>query len=114
MPFEFGDVVLVPFPFTDQTTSKKRPAVIVSSNPYGQAKLDVVLMAITSQLRPSPGGYEVGLADWRAAGLLKESVVKPIFATVEKKLVLKTLGRLGGADASAVKKAIGEILGPLG
>jgi hypothetical protein len=27
MPVEFGDVVLVPFPFTDQTASKKRPAV---------------------------------------------------------------------------------------
>ncbi|MFN6463580.1 MAG: type II toxin-antitoxin system PemK/MazF family toxin [Nostoc sp. DedVER02] len=30
--YEFGDVVLVPFPFTDQTTTKKRPAVVVSSN----------------------------------------------------------------------------------
>ena len=31
---EFGDVVLVPFPFTDQTTTKKRPAVVVSSDAY--------------------------------------------------------------------------------
>lgn len=31
MPFEFGDVVLVPFPFTSQANSKKRPAVVVSS-----------------------------------------------------------------------------------
>jgi mRNA interferase MazF len=30
--YKFGDIVLVPFPFTDQTTAKKRPAVIVSSN----------------------------------------------------------------------------------
>jgi mRNA interferase MazF len=30
-PLEFGDVVLVPFPFTSQAASKKRPAVIVSS-----------------------------------------------------------------------------------
>jgi hypothetical protein len=29
--YKFADVVLVPFPFTDQTTSKKRPAVVVSS-----------------------------------------------------------------------------------
>ncbi len=29
--FEFGDVVLVPFPFTDQSTTKKRPAIVVSS-----------------------------------------------------------------------------------
>jgi mRNA interferase MazF len=30
MPYDFGNVVLVPFPFTSQTASKKRPAVIVS------------------------------------------------------------------------------------
>ncbi len=29
--FEFGDIVLVPFSFTDQTTNKKRPAVVISS-----------------------------------------------------------------------------------
>jgi hypothetical protein len=34
--YKFGDIVLVPFPFTDQTTFKKRPAVIVSSNAYNQ------------------------------------------------------------------------------
>jgi mRNA interferase MazF len=50
MPFEFGDVVLVPFPFTNQIESKKRPAVIVSSHAYNSVKPDVVVMAITSQL----------------------------------------------------------------
>jgi mRNA interferase MazF len=34
--YKFGDIVLVPFPFTDQTTTKKRPAIIVSSNAYNQ------------------------------------------------------------------------------
>ena len=35
MPFDFGDVVLVPFPFTNQTASKQRPAVVVSNRVYG-------------------------------------------------------------------------------
>ncbi len=47
--YDFGEVVLVPFPFTDQTTTKKRPAVIVSSEFYNVSLPDVVLMAITSQ-----------------------------------------------------------------
>jgi mRNA interferase MazF len=54
IPFEFGDVVLVPFPFTNHTASKQRPAVIVSNLAYSQAKPDVVVMAITSQFRPGP------------------------------------------------------------
>jgi mRNA interferase MazF len=55
MPFEFGDVVLVPFPFTNQLTSKQRPAVIISQRAYAKARPDVVLMAITSQVRSTPG-----------------------------------------------------------
>ena len=42
MPFEFGDVVLVPFPFTSQAASKKRPAVVVSNRAYNAARPDVV------------------------------------------------------------------------
>lgn len=73
MPFEFGDVVLVPFPFTDQTTSKKRPAVVISNREYAESRPDVVVMPITSQLRPSRGVGEVWLQQWQAAGLLKPS-----------------------------------------
>jgi mRNA interferase MazF len=83
MPFEFGDIVLVPFPFTDQTTSKRRPAVIVSSRPYNSARPDIVVMAVTSQVRPTPAFGEVWINQWQAAGLLKPSAIKPVFATLE-------------------------------
>ena len=46
--YKFGDVVLVPFPFTDQTGAKKRPAIIVSSGAYHQRRRDVIIMAVTS------------------------------------------------------------------
>jgi mRNA interferase MazF len=111
MPFEFGDVVLVPFPFTSQAASKQRPAVIVSALTYNRAKPDIVLMAITSQFRPSPALGEVWLRDWQAAGLLKPSAVKPVFATLEQTLIIRQLGTLTAADQAALKNAIGQILG---
>jgi mRNA interferase MazF len=55
MPYEFGAIVLVPFQFTDQSASKRRPAVVVSNRAYNTARPDVVVMAVTSQLRPTPG-----------------------------------------------------------
>jgi mRNA interferase MazF len=69
--YRFGDVVLVPFPFTDQSAAKKRPAVIVSSGQYHAHRPDVVLMAITSQVKPSLAFGEVSITDWKKAGLIK-------------------------------------------
>jgi mRNA interferase MazF len=107
----FGDVVLVPFPFTDQTTSKQRPAVVISSPAYNAAKPDIILMAITSQLRASAAYAEVWLTDWQAAGLLKPSAVKPVIATLEARLIIRTLGTLAEGDSNALRTAIAEMIG---
>ena len=48
---------------------------------------------------------------WEASGLLKPSAIKPIFATLEQRLVLRQLGALKEADQAALRKAIAEILG---
>ncbi len=46
--YKFGEIVLVPFPFTDQRGTKKRPAVVISSAAYNLSRADLVLMAITT------------------------------------------------------------------
>jgi mRNA interferase MazF len=111
MLFEFGDVVLVPFPFTSQTATKKRPAVVVSNRAYNTAKPDVVVMAITSQLRIDAGLGEAVVGQWQTAGLLKPSAVKPVFATLEQALILRQLGTFAASDQAALRKAIAETLG---
>jgi mRNA interferase MazF len=108
---EFGDVVLVPFPFTDQTTTKKRPAVVVSSDAYHRDRPDVILMAVTSQVRPAAGVGEVAVQRWKEAGLLKPSVLKPLLATVEKGLLIRKLGRLEEQDRDALRRTLKSILG---
>jgi mRNA interferase MazF len=111
MPFEFGDVVLVPFPFTSQAAAKQRPAVVVSSRVYSMERPDVILMAITSQLRPTPLFGEVWLRDWQAAGLLKPSAVKPVLATFEQSLIVKEMGGLSASDQDALRTALTRIVG---
>ena len=111
MPFEFGDVVLVPFLFTSQRASKKRPAVVVSNRDYCTTRPDLIVMAVTSRLRPDLGSGDVLISHWQAAGLLKPSVVKPVFATLEQRLVLRRLGALDDNDQTVLRKAISEIIG---
>ena len=85
--------------------------MVVSGSAYNKAKSDIIIMAISSQFHLSGGIGEAWLGDWRAAGLLKPSVVKPVFATLEQKLLLRTLGSLSAADMAAVRKSIGESIG---
>jgi mRNA interferase MazF len=107
MPFEFGDVVLVRFPFTSQTNAKQRPVVVVSNRVYNEARPDVVAMAITTNLEPG----EVLIADWQSAGLLRPSALKPLFATFEKSLIVRQFGTFSLDDRTALRKLINGVVG---
>ena len=109
--YSFGDIVLVPFPFTDQTDIKKRPAVVISSEMYNSSLPDIVLMAITSRIKTPLTSGEVKIGAWKDAGLLKSSVVKPVFTTIEKKIVLKKLGKLNQIDENALRSNLQSLLG---
>lgn len=109
--YNFGDIVLVPFPFTDQTNFKKRPAVIVSSNMYNQKRRDIVIMAVTSHTDAPVYFGDVKLEQWKDAGLIKPSIIKAIFATIEKSMVIKKLGCLGKKDLSLLQQTLVTILG---
>ena len=109
--FSFGDVVLVPFPFTDQSGTKKRPAVVVSSHGYNASRRDIVIMAITSQVRTPLGFGEAMVGDWQGAGLIKTSVLKPVFTTIEQGLVLRVMGHLSAADIKTLREIVADVIG---
>ena len=106
-----GDVVLVPFDFTDRSGVKWRPAVVVSSERYNQETPDVLIAAITGNLRaiPHPGDHQI--RDWKAAGLLKPSLAQAKLATVEATIVGRTLGKLTSADLAAFERGLRDALG---
>ena len=84
-----NDVVLLPIPFTDLTSRKVRPAIVIGRN-----GVDLFLVPISSQFPNT----DFPLQDWRAAGLNVPCGVKAQFATVEERLVVKTVGKLTPAD----------------
>jgi mRNA interferase MazF len=109
--YNFSDIVLITFPFTNQVGSKKRPAVVVSSDTYHRKREDVILMAVTSQVNQPPSFGEALIQDWQRAGLLKPSAIKPVVFTAEKRIVLKRLGQLKDRDQQVVREVIGRIIG---
>jgi mRNA interferase MazF len=108
---EFGDIILVAFPFTDQLTTKRRPAVVISSAAYHRERPDYIIMAVTSRRIPSPSESDVVVRGWESAGLLRPSVIKPVIATIERRLVLRRLGKLSRENQAALRRTIRVILG---
>jgi len=68
-------------------------------------------MAVTSQIRQQPGFGEIIIEDWKTAGLLKASVIKPVIFTIEQRLVVRTLGQLRENDQSNIRQSIQIWLG---
>jgi mRNA interferase MazF len=107
--YERGDVVLVPFPFTDLSATRTRPAVVVSVHDFAQATGDFTVAMITSVPRTTAYDYE--LSDWQAAHLLRPSWVRAKLATLDPALVRHQPGRLSDADLAQVEQRIRLALG---
>ncbi len=109
MSYKRGDVVLLPFPYTDQSGSKRRPALIISSDAYNIRRADIIVAPITGNIATGQAD-DKAITDWSAAGLLKPSVVKGILGTVQQTLVVRLLGKLSAADLRRVGQTIANML----
>jgi mRNA interferase MazF len=105
IPYRKWDIILVPFPFTDLTTVKNRPALVVSPDSYNKSGSDVVVVFITSRLDLSsrPGDHRIRF--WKQSGLPKPSLLRMKFATIDQAIISKKLGRLFEKEHSAVRAA---------
>ena len=110
MIFERFDVVVVPFPFTDRTSTIRRPALVLSAaDPFGRETGQYVLAMITRAAR-SAWPHDVPLTDLANTGLRVAGVVRMKLFTLDASLVLRRIGALGDADRAAVCLALGEHL----
>lgn len=105
--FVKGDVVVVPFPFSDLTQAKKRPALVLA----GLEGDDVILVQITSQ--PLKDGYTVPINDhdFDSGGLKQPSNVRPnrIF-TADTHIVLYSVGKLRKEKLTEIINKVVEII----
>ena len=104
MSFSRNDVVLLPIPFTDLSSRKVRPAVVVGHSSHAG---DLFVVPISSQLQ----SVDLRFQDWRAAGLNVPCGIKSQIATIEDRLVLKSVGLLSSADAAELQNRLRAWLG---
>jgi mRNA interferase MazF len=102
--FNFGDIVLLKFPFTDGNSFKKRPALVI--NDYNDD--DVIVSRITSKIYNSP--QDIFIDQWEACGLQLPSVIRVHkIATLEKQLVETVIGKISEEIKQKVKVLIADL-----
>lgn len=110
MIYEQFDVVVVPFPFTDVPTSKRRPALVLSAAHSFNTSVGHSAMAMITTAAHSSWALDVAISDLGAAGLKAPSIVRMKLFTLDHKLVLDTIGHLGDDDQNSVKGALRDLL----
>ncbi len=102
-----NDIILVRYPFSDLSSSKVRPAVVVSAPHISQ---DIMITPLTSRNASLLEG-EFMLSEWAAAGLNVATAVKRGLYTVDESLVVKVIGKLADADAEQLEQSLRGWLG---
>jgi mRNA interferase MazF len=97
-----NDIILVRYPFSDLSSSKVRPAVVVGAPHVSQ---DIIIAPLTSKTSPLLEG-EFVLSEWAAAGLNVVTAVKRGLYTVHESLVIKVIGQLVDADAEQLEQSL--------
>lgn len=111
MTYKKFDIVVVPFPFTDQNTTKRRPALVLSKeDSFNKETGNCVLTMITSEKNPLwPLDSKIG--NLKKAGLSAASKVRMKLFTLDSRLILKKIGGLSVKDQKVVTDNLSKLLG---
>jgi mRNA interferase MazF len=103
------DVVVVPFPFTDRTTTKKRPALVLSSDIFNSGIAHSVMAMITTASH-STWPLDVGIVNLAEAGLKTPSIIRMKLFTIDHMLIQKQIGSLSLQDQQSVESTLRSLL----
>lgn len=99
-----GDVVVLDF--SAVTGTKRRPAVVLSSDLYHAARPDVIVGLITSQTAGAIAATDYLLQDWSGARLRKPSAFRAFLVTVPRSAITARIGRLSDTDWQSVRERL--------
>ncbi|MGH8652857.1 MAG: type II toxin-antitoxin system PemK/MazF family toxin [Gammaproteobacteria bacterium] len=109
--YDAFDVVVVPFPFTDRTAAKRRPALVLSHRtPFAQVIEHSVMAMITSAAR-APWPLDAPIRDPAKAGLTAASLVRMKLFTLDHRLIIRKTGALSTEDRQAALSSLRKLFG---
>jgi mRNA interferase MazF len=103
------DVVVVSFPFTDRAATKKRPALVLSSEQFNSGIRHSVMAMITTASH-SVWPLDIAIVNLKDSGLKTPSIIRIKLFTIDHVLILKNIGHLSSQDRRSVELGLQSLL----
>ncbi len=108
---EQGDILLIPIPFTDLSSQKRRPVIVVSNNSYNQKTTDIVIVAMTSNPAPVEYGFTITSSDLDTGTLNRPGKVRvDKVYTLSQSIVVKAFGRVNESTLERIRQTLRDLV----
>jgi mRNA interferase MazF len=108
--YKVFDVVVVPFPFTDQNTDKRRPALVLSDHSNFNDETQHCVMAMITSAKNPDWPLDAKIGSIKKAGLPAPSKVRMKLFTLDSRLIIKKIGGLSAKDQETVQASLKKLL----
>jgi mRNA interferase MazF len=100
-----GDIILIPIPFTDLSSHKRRPVIVISNDWYNRTASDIVVVAMTSNPTPAAYSFVITSADLKHGSLNRPGTVRvDKIYTLAQTLTVKTFGQVNARTLSRIRQ----------
>jgi mRNA interferase MazF len=108
-----GAIVLIPVPFTDLTSLKRRPVIIISSNEYNRESSDMIVVAMTSNPTQTAYSFTVTNAELEEGSLNRPGKVRvDKLYTLSQNLIVRTFGNVNPATIERIRTLLNDVTKP--
>jgi mRNA interferase MazF len=110
MKIEQRELVLLPYPFSDLTLAKVRPAIVVSNDFFNRKSDDGIMVPLTTVIKDEPYSIVINQKDMASGKLLKTSRVRAdkIFSVMKSKITMR-IGKINEDTFRKIKEEISKI-----
>jgi mRNA interferase MazF len=108
---EQRDLLLVPFPFSDQSGRKVRPVIVISNNSFNSNSEDIIVIGVTSNVKKERYSLNLKSSDLEEGNLFTECTIKvENILRLEKELIIKKIGKIKEEKLKEIFKILNKII----
>lgn len=108
-----GDIVLIPVPFTDLSSTRRRPVIVLSNDAYNRSTSDMVVVAMTSNLTAHPHSFILTSADLVLGTLNHPGRVRvDKIYTLSQRIAVKTFGKVNDVSLNRIRQMLADLCRP--